>query len=216
MLPSTPMADAYPVDYHLHDFFDRLCWRYAGGAVEQKKRFFRDNPLSADLTHCLTWAPVRQHEGLFEIDPTPRPPKSAWRWIIAVRSGLWDMDPLYAGRDVSDAQKQALCGEYVWDLFACDPDLRRVTGRFTGSESVVGWPLEPDLADKPVRVHETPESWLRSRCDGVLLCGDSHDEQAWLRGCTPGVVVSTIALGEALRIKMRRPLPPLPPILVSA
>lgn len=200
----------------LRDFFSRLSTRYLDKALEEKKRIFKSNNLILDLGGCLTWAPVREASGLFEIDAAPRPSPKAWRWIIAVRSGLWDMRPVFDGRGLADEQKQALLGHTVWDLFACDRDLKRVTARFSGLSAVAGWPVFPELATRPVHVHETPLSWLLSRCHGVVLSGDRLDDQAWLHGCAPGVVAARLPMAEALRTKMRRPVVDHPPVFVDA
>ncbi len=206
-----------PDSLDLRDFFYRLSYRYTPEALEAKKRLFKSSELIVALTHCLTYAPViEDRSGFFQIDPTPRPRTTAWRWIIAARWCEWDDECLWRGCGISRAQREALNGHFVEDLVACDQNLARVTARLRGSAAVVGWPLAPYLAQRPVRVHESPLSWLLSYGEGVFLCGDPEEQQTWLRACAAGLHTSTLAMGEALRKKMIRPIPALPPILVDA
>ena len=143
----------------------------------------------------MFWMPVRVEGHYFELMPDGcRPRKADWHWVLAARFGL------LAGDRPSDARRQAMwhatMGGLVMDLVACTPDLLRVRARLTGAATVLGYPPDSDMAVEPVRVHATPLSWLR--------------------GCAPGVIADSVAHGEALLMKMQRPVPALPRILVAA
>ena len=163
-------------------------------------------PREADLFMLIAvWAPVIENAGYFEPHPNPaHAGKRDWRWIIAARMGVADYSP--RAFDV----RNALYGRDVYDLVACTPDLSRVTGRLLGLIDVLGYPFESDWADAPVRVHATPLGWLRARCRGIVPVGSEIAVQDWLRHCAPGLIGDSAAHCEALLMKMRRELPPLP------
>jgi hypothetical protein len=191
--------------------------RYNDQTFAMMRRIFKDPALHIDLLMTLTTAPVIERNGYFEPFPhenSRKPPRTAWRWIIAARHGLPHPDRALSGVTISDglAARQGL---FIEDMVACSLDLLRVTGRLLGLVDVIGTPFYPVDAAAPVRVFETPLSWLINRCEGVVLVGDDSQVQRWLRDCSPGLIVNTPEMGKALTLKMRRPIPPLPPVLVQ-
>nr|WP_294566978.1 hypothetical protein [uncultured Rhodopila sp.] len=206
---------------NLRNLFYLMSYRYAGQTLALKQRFFKSNSLIVSLSLVATIAPVIESSGYFQFDPTPKPAKASWRWIIAARCGIpLDQDcrfyPPLLSPDLDYAQQHALEGNDVLDLVACSQDLMRVTSRYTGLAAVVGWPTEPEWADQPVRIHETPLAWLLAQGRGVFLAGEAADQQSWLRACSAGIIASSITSGEAIKRKMQRPIPRLPRILVEA
>ncbi len=179
-------------------------------------RMFASEALRRDLIYTIVVAPVIEASRLFEIDPAPRPPKQSWRWIIPVRWGRWDDSCCWGNSATTPEQREALNGLYIDDLVACDPKLRTVTSTLLGVAEACGHPRESYWADGPVHVHESPLAWLLARGSGVFLCGDAAQQQQWLRDCAAGITVGSVAMGEAIARKMRRPVPALPEIKVYA
>lgn len=189
----------------------RLLYRAEWNTALQ--RMFKSEALISDLRMITGVAPVIESGGFFEIDPAPRPPKKSWRWLIAVRYGQC---PTIVMPHLTEAQRHALAGWEIEDIVAVDPQLQTPTSRLRGLASVCGWPQEPYLTTEPVHVHETPLSWLLARGSGVFLCGDAEQQQTWLRSCSSGITAGSVAMGEAIMKKMRRPIPALPEIRVYA
>ena len=191
--------------------------------MESIRRRFLSTTLAHDLGNVLAPAPVVELDGRFVLNTKPRPRKSDWRWIIAVRQhatipqdGYGDMLAWRAGAIAAGPSRESLAGQDILDLVACDPGLTRVTSRFLAATPVVGWPVDPLHAHEPVRVFETPIAWLLTRGAGVFLCGDDYEQATWLRECDAGIVASSIPLGQALQKKMQRPVRALPKVLVDA
>ena len=206
----------------LGDLMLSLQFRYSQQLLDARQRMFKSASLIADIAPVLAIAPVPEADGMFDIDTAPKPPKKSWRWSIAARWGA-SHKPRYRLRPrgfIADGlthdQREALKGHYVEDLIACDPALLTVTARYACDSAVCGAPAHPGHAEGPVFAHETPLAWLMSRGSGVFLCGDQAEQQAWLRGCTAGLTTATVAMGEAILKKMRRPIPALPQVRVYA
>ena len=191
--------------------------------MESLRRRFLSGTLASDLGHILAPAPVVELDGRFVLNAKPKPRKSDWRWIIAVRQGaatpadgLGDSLAWRAAKFPPGPSRESLFGQDILDLVACDADLARVTSRFLGATAVVGWPVEPTHAAEPVRVFETPMAWLLARGAGVFLCGDDFEQATWLRACDAGIRTASVPLGLALQKKMQRPVVALPKVLVDA
>jgi hypothetical protein len=196
-------------------FFDMQARFYRQTFIAMQ-RLLNDDAMQVDLCSAMVVAPVMEASGLFELDPAPRPPKKAWRWIIPVRFGAWDDDCRWGNSKTNPMQREALNGLYFDDLVACDPKALVVKSRLLGIAPVCGWPLDADMSPEPVFVHETPLAWLLSLGSGVFLCGDPLEQQTWLRGCHAGITAGSLAMGEAIMRKMRRQIPALPEVKVFA
>lgn len=163
---------------------------------------YTDGLFEVDLASVLAVAPVVETEGQFEVMTAPRPPKTAWRVLLAVRAGVHDPDWSREGI-ARTVYRSTWYGEMV-DILACAPDLCSVSSRATRAATVIGWPQDPDMVDRPIRLHETPWAWLADGGHGVCLGGDDLDNQWWLRRCSRGVTAGGLPFAEAVDAKLRR------------
>lgn len=178
-----------------------------------RRAFGLDVPIS--IHGILTVARIREDGGFWEPDTDSRS-KASWHWIAPVRinppGGTEDHfrfgDEWY-GREV------ALNGLDCIDLFALSPDLSRVTSRYTGFAPVLGWPLDPDMAETPIPIHATPRAWLEADLHGVVLGPDEAENCHYLRNAAAGLIVPNVATGKAIGRLLKRPAQPLPALYVE-
>lgn len=154
------------------------------------------------LAPLIAAAPVQEVGGTFAVLEARGARWRDWRVLIAVRDGAPNPDWSDAG--MAETARQAVMGGAIVDVIACDPDLMRVTARLGGTTAVLGWPQAPELTGGQVRLHETPNAWLRDGCRGAVLIGDDGQAQDWLLRCARGVTVGGAVFGHAVRAKMQR------------
>ncbi len=127
--------------------------------------------------------------------------------------------PTARGSRIADGW-EALRGEEIFDLLACDLDMTRPPRSLLGIAGCLGVGAAGDGTDSdagPVQLCRNVRDWLTLVFDrGSLPYGDAAGMQSHLRRFGGGIACRDLAHGVAIERLMRRDLPPPPPIFVDS
>ena len=170
---------------------------------------------------------------MFQLHPEPmKASPRAWCWLWPVRSGyeLWMFEMLHGTnrhctwQDYHDrcerdagyrARMECLCGETIWDVAAFSLDFSKCYGRLNEQSAVIGYPVQPEISGKAVRLFRSVRKWLDGKCEGAALIGSDFENEAWMRGCEHGIITDDVAHGKYVQKILQRPYAG-PQILVAA